>query len=102
MADHFFFEFLKAVLKGLAWLGENFPDNPRLGRKLLLAGVVLISLILVPNSSPELGDLILMLQLLCATAGGACLILGGFVFFRRWVWRRQDKRAPVITTLLLK
>ena len=100
--DHFFIEFLKAVLKGLAWLGENFPDNPRLGRKLLLIGVVLVATIFLPNSSPEVGDPILMLQLLCVTAGGPCLILGSFVFFRRWVWRRQDKRAPVVTTLLLK
>jgi len=27
-----------AVLKGLAWLAENCPDNPRLGPKLLVGG----------------------------------------------------------------
>lgn len=102
MTDHFFFELLKALIKGLAWLGENFPDNPRLGRKLLLVGGVLVSMILVPNTSPDLGDFILMLQVLCVIAGGSCLILGSFVFFRRWVWRRQDKRTPVIMSLGLK
>ena len=100
--DHLFLELLKAILKGLAWLGENFPDNPRLGRKLLLVGGALVSTIFVPNTSPELGDLILLLQILCVIAGGPCLILGSFVFFRRWVWRRQDKRAPVIMSLGLK
>lgn len=100
--DHLFIELLKAILKGLAWLGENFPDDPRLGRKLLLVAGVLISTVLAPTTSPEWGDFVLVLQLLCVIAGGICLILGSFVFFRRWVWRRQDKRAPVITTLLLK
>jgi len=30
------------LLRGLAWLGENFPDNPRLGRKLLFGGGILL------------------------------------------------------------
>src|SRR5215470_16322814 len=100
--DHFFLELLKALLKGLAWVGENFPDDPRLGRKLLLVGGVLISSLLIPTTSPDWGDLVAMLQLLCVLAGGVCLLLSAFVFFRRWVWKRQDKRAPVITTLLTK
>ncbi|HYL83558.1 MAG TPA: hypothetical protein VE263_04935 [Candidatus Angelobacter sp.] len=95
-------EFLKALLKGLAYVAENFPDNPRLGRKLLFAGAVLVSTILAPTSSPEWGDLVLILQVLCVIAGGVCLLLGAFVFFRRWVWRRQDKRTPVVTSLNLK
>lgn len=102
MADHLFFELLKAIIKGLAWLGENFPDDPRLGRKLLVIGGALVSLIFVPSTSPELGDLIVLLQVLCVIGGGSCLILGSFVFFRRWVWRRQDKRAPVIMSVGLK
>lgn len=102
MADHLFLELLKAILKGLAWLGENFPDDPRLGRKLLLVAGVLTPTVLAPTTSPEWGDFVLVLQLLCVIAGGICLILGSFVFFRRWVWRRQDERTPVITTLLLK
>ena len=102
MADDFLFELAKAILEGLAWLGENFPDNPCLARKLLLSGGVLLSTVFIPNTSPELGDLILLLQVLCVIAGGPCLILGSFVFFRRWVWRRQDQRRPVIISLVLK
>jgi hypothetical protein len=100
--DHLFLELLKAFLRGLAWLGENFPDDPRLGRKMLLIGGLLVSSVLLPTTSSEWGDLILTLQLLCVLSGGVCFLLSAFVFFRRWVWRRQDKRAPVITTLLQK
>ena len=94
-------EFLKAVLKGLAYVAENLPDNPRLGRRLLFWGSVLIATLFVPRPTPEWKDLIL-LQVPCALAGIVCWILGVFLFFRRWVWRRQEKRAPVVTSLNLK
>jgi hypothetical protein len=90
------------ILRGLAKLAENFPDNPRLGRKLLLGGGLLFCALFVPDTSPEWGDLILVLKFLSAITGGVCMVLGTFVFFRRWVWRRQEKRPPVITTLRLK
>lgn len=101
MVDHLFLELLKTIIKVLAWFGENLPDDPRLGRKLLLAGGVLVCVIFVPSTSPDWGNVIFGLQLLCVLGGGLCLILGSFVFFRRWVWRRQDKRAPVIMSLEL-
>jgi hypothetical protein len=100
--DHFFYELLKLLLKGLAYLAENFPDNPRLGRKLLLVGGALFSAVFAPTTSPEWGGLVAVLQLLCTIAGGVCLLLGTFVFFRRWVWRRQEKRTPVVMSLNLK
>ena len=94
-------EFLKALLKGLAYVAENFPDNPRLGRRLLFWGSLLVASIAIPRPTAEWDDLIL-LQVPCAVAGIVCWILGAFVFFRRWVWKRQDKRHPVVTSLNLK
>jgi hypothetical protein len=94
-------EFLKAVLKGLAYVAENFPDNPRLTWKLILSGCALIGIMFVPTISPELNDLFLV-AFPCAIAGCICILLGIFVCLRRWVWRRQDRRAPVVTSLNLK
>jgi len=90
------------ILRALAVLAENFPDNPRLGRRLLLGGGLLLCALFVPDTSPEWGDLILVLQYLSAITGAVCVILGAFVFFRRWVWRRQENRPPIITSLRLK
>jgi hypothetical protein len=89
-------------LKGLAWLGENFPDNPRLGRRLLLGGTILVSSVFLPENPQDPDDPFLVVKVFCIIAGTVCLVLGTFVFFRRWVWRRQEKRAPVITSLKLK
>lgn len=102
MIDHLIIKLLELALKGLGPLAENFPDDPRLGRKLLLGGSLLVLTIAAPTTSPEWGDFILILKSLCIIAGGACWILGGFVFFRRWVWKREDRRVPVITSLNLK
>jgi hypothetical protein len=90
------------ILRALAALAENFPDNPRLGRNLLLGGGLLLCALFVPDTSPEWGDLILALKCLSAITGGVCLILGAFVFFRRWVWRRQENHPPIIISLRLK
>ena len=90
------------ILRALAALAENFPDNPRLGRRLLLGGGLLLCALFVPDTSPERGDLILVLQYLSAITGAVCVILGAFVFFRRWVWRRQENRPPIINSLRLK
>lgn len=68
------------ILRALAALAENFPDNPRLGRNLLLGGGLLLCALFVPDTSPEWGDLILALKCLSAITGGVCLILGAFVF----------------------
>jgi hypothetical protein len=78
------------LLRALAALAENFPDDPRLGRGLLIGGGLLLCALFVPGISPELGDLILVLKYLSATTGGVCVVLGTFVFFRRWIWRRQE------------
>jgi hypothetical protein len=97
-----FVHLILEILRGLAKLAENLPDNPRLGRKLLLGGGLLLGTIFVPDTSPEWGDLILVLKFLSAITGGLCTVLGAFVFFRRWVWRRQENRPPIITSLRLK
>jgi hypothetical protein len=90
------------LLKGLAWIGENFPDNPRLGRNLLFVGGALVGIFFLPEGSSEWMDAIVIAKVLSVIAGGVCIILGIFIFFRRWVWRRQDNRPPIITTLRLR
>ena len=86
----------------LAALAENFPDNPRLGPRLLLGGGLLQCVVFVLDASPERGDLIPILKYLSAITGGVCVVLATFVFFRRWVWTRQENRPPIITSLRLK
>lgn len=98
MIEHLIFQ----SIKGLAWLGENFPDNPRLGRRLLFFGGLLALLFFLPYSSADSDDPIFGLMIISLAIGIILLVLGAFIFFRRWVWRRQDKRTPVVTTLLLK
>lgn len=85
-------------LKGAAWVAENFPDDPRLGRRLLAAGGALIGLH-VYLSHPPWRDSTVLLQNLCLVAGIICGILGLFVFFRRAVWRRQEKAGSGLTSL---
>src|SRR5713226_9571717 len=87
------------IVKGLAWLAENLPDDPRLGGRLLLGGGILLTASFAPADSAEWGDAILIAKVLCVIAGIACVILGAFVFFRRCVWKRQEIRAPIITGL---
>jgi hypothetical protein len=98
MIERLIFEGLKA----LAWLGENFPDHPRLGRRLLLAGIILVSSVFLPANPQDPDDPFLIVKAFFIIAGTVCLVLVTFVFFRRWVWRRQDRRAPLITSLKLK
>ena len=100
MEEHFFLELMKLLWKGLGYLVENCPDNPRLGWKLVFCGALMAG-IFVPTISPQLADFV-FLAVPGFFAGCICLLLGAFVFFRRWVWRWQDHRAPVITSLNLK
>ena len=96
------YHLILGILRGLAWLGENFPDNPRLGRGLLFGGGLLLCAVVLSTDDPDSVDLILGIKYLCVIAGGVLLVLGSFVFFRRWVWRRQENRPPIITTLQWK
>ena len=98
MYEHVIYE----LLKHFGPLVDNIPDNPRFGRKMLIGGAALVCIIFVPTSSLEWGVVALIFQVLCIITGGICLLVGAFVFFRRWVWRRQEKRQPVVTSLNLK
>ena len=98
MIEHGIFQ----LIRGLAWLGENFPDNPRLGRRLLLFGSALVSIFFIPYQSVDGDDPILGLMTVSLIIGIVLLVLGAFIFFRRWVCRHQERRAPVVTTLRLK
>jgi hypothetical protein len=90
------------VLRGLADLTENFPDNARPGRGLPLGGGALFCAIFVPDTSPNRGSLILILKSLGAVTGAVCMILGSFVFFGRWVCKRQEKQPPTVTSIRWK
>ena len=87
--------------RGVAWVAENFPDDPRLGRRLLLAGGVLLAAFWFLAHSPRWMDSTFALQLFGLIAGFICIFLGFFVFFRRAVWRNQERRGSGLTSLNL-
>lgn len=93
------FEVLKGILKVLAWIGENLPDNPRLARWLILIGILSGGALFLPTDATDVGMFLSMIQVLCVTAGSICMVLGLFVFFRRTVWRRQEKLEPRVLSL---
>jgi len=90
------------ALRGLAWVGEHFPDDPRLANKLLAGGSSLFLTLLIPTTSADWYLLVIVLQVLSAIAGSICLLLGVFVYFRRAVWAWQDKRGSGIVEMKLQ
>src|SRR5260370_2197647 len=86
------------ILRALAVLAENFPDNPRLGRRLLLGGGLLLCALFVPDTSPEWVDLILILKYLSAITRRVSVVFAPFVFSRPSVWIRHDNRPPIINS----
>ena len=97
MVDHLIIH----LIKGAAWLGENFPDDPRLARRLLIIGGILCLSFIVPTRFAADWDfhLLLFLEFLSLICGGICLLLGVLVFFRRAVWWRQEKAGSGFTNL---
>src|SRR5271156_6262514 len=95
MIGHFLVEWTPKLLK---WIEENLPDNPRLGRKVFLVGCAILAATLVPGilSRGIFGDAIIFCGL---SLGFTCMILGGYILFRRGIWNWQDKRPPRITSL---
>lgn len=91
------------LTKGLGWIGENFPDDPRLGRRLLIIGAVLCSVFVIPTRFAADWNFrhLLFLQFLCLIGGIPCLVFGVLVFFRRAVWWRQQKAGSGLTSLEL-
>jgi hypothetical protein len=88
--------------RGIAWVAENFPDDPRLGKRLLFVGAALIGAFWFLALSPQWMDSTVILQVLSLIAGIICIVLGFFVFFRRAVWRNQEKRGSGLLSLDLK
>ncbi len=84
-------EILIHLGRGIAWVAENFPDDPRLGNRLLLVGAALIGAFWFLAHSPQWMDSTFILQVLSLIAGIICMVLGLFVFFRRAFWRNQEK-----------
>lgn len=94
----FFEESIIYLIKGVAYVGENFPDDPRLARRLLVAGGLLLGANRYLAQSAW-RDSTFFFQRLCVVAGIACGVLGLFVFFRRAVWWRQEKAGSGLTSL---
>lgn len=90
------------ILKLLAWVGENFPDSPRIGWWCLGSGTVLVSAMFVPDRVLGYDELLSGLRYTVSIAGVVCILLGLFVFFRRAVWRLQDRRAKRTISLFGK
>jgi hypothetical protein len=80
---------------------ENFPDDPRLGRKLLLVGAGLLGVFWFLAHSSQWMDSTFPLQILALFAGIVCMVLGLFVFFRRAVWRNQERQGSGLLSLEL-
>jgi len=85
--------------RGIAWVAENFPDDPRLGKRLLLVGAALIGAFWFLDHWHQWMDSTSILQVLSLIAGITCIVLGLFVFFRRAVWRNQEKRGSGLLSL---
>ena|SRR5258708_30785937 len=80
-------------LKALAWIGENLPDSARVGWSYLLTGLVLICAFFVPARIIADNAAMYGLQWLVIVAGIVCAVLGAFVFFRKAVWKLQERRS---------
>ena len=90
------------LLELLAWVGDSFPHSPRIGWWCLGSGTVLMSAVFVPDQALGHDELLGDLRYTVSIAGLVCILLGLFVFFRRAVWRMQDRRAKRTISLFGK
>jgi hypothetical protein len=82
------------LIKGAAWVAENFPDDSRLARRLLVAaGALLGAHSFLARWAGR--DSIFLFQGLCLVAGILCGFLGLSVLFRRAVWFVRRKQVQV-------
>ena len=83
---------LDQIINSYRWVNK-VPDDPRVARRLVIAGSILCLAFIIPINFRADWNLpfALLLEFLCLIAGIPCLLLGGFVFFRRAVWARQQR-----------
>jgi hypothetical protein len=95
-------ELLKQLFKLLLWVEEKLPDRLALGWKLLFIGLAALSPLFALMHFPNLDDLLVANIVLVATAGGLCLILGGYILLRHAIWHCQDRRSDRIISIRWK
>ncbi len=90
------------LIKLLVWAGEHMPDDPRVGWKCIGSGSVLAAVVFLPQRFTEEQPGLFAMQVISVVAGTVLLLFGLFVFFRRAVWKLQDKRAKRTISLFGK
>ena len=99
---HLLLHLLQNIFKLLAWLDEKLPDSKVLGWKLVLAGLFALIPLLADDYFVKWGAKGEDFVIIASAVGAVCLILGGYILFRRAVWDSQDRRSSRITSLRLK
>ena len=90
------------LIRLLAWAAENIPDDPQLGWKFVAGGGLLAGLMFLPQRYTENQPTLYTIQIVSIVAGCVLCVFGLFVFFRRAVWRLQDRREKRTISLFGK
>jgi|SRR5579863_7054381 len=93
---------LQHIFKIIAWADENLPDSKPLAWKLVFIGLAALAPLLALRYFPNLDDLAILPIFGFALIGTACLLIGGYIFFRRGIWRWQDRRSARIISIRWK
>lgn len=84
-------DFAVHLIKAILWVGENFPDDSELADRLLLGGTPFLVFALLPSRLTAGNVPWYFAKWAIVAMGAASIFLGAFVYFRRFVWNRQQK-----------